>query len=70
LEQSFTARIPLLTAATSSFVLDRRRWSSPRLDSAIYYLHSLTALSHHMTTNTKVKKKKFLNAEQWPDEII
>jgi len=23
-----------------------------------------------MTTNTKVKKKKFLNAEQWPDEII
>jgi len=40
--QSFTGRMPLLTA-TGTFGLGRKRWSSPQQ----YYLHCPPQLTHH-----------------------
>ena len=52
--QSFTARMPLLTA-TSAFVLGRRRWSSARQ----CYLHCLRTCSLYLLTYLPIINHSF-----------
>jgi len=62
LVQSFSARMPLLTA-TSAFGLGRRRWSSPQ-QWYLHCLHTVSLLYHYISAAKMCNTRKTKSAER------